>query len=119
MKPLDAGSLRHFLPEQDLMLLGSTPVCYHCHHFNLFLDQTIDDSLGAERGADLRFAAAREASYALLTELGDKAGTVSAIDKLELAAAVFRSMGHGVLEVSGDAAGGSATGRFLHYGHAW
>ena len=50
-----------YLPGLDLMSLAGVPVIYHCHHFNLFLDQTIDDALGPVEGPKVRFEAAREA----------------------------------------------------------
>ena len=31
--------------ERDLYELSGIPVVYHCHHFNLFLDQVVDDGI--------------------------------------------------------------------------
>ena len=50
-----APSLRAYIPDYDLMNYGGIPTVYHCHHFNLFLDQTIDDALGPGPGFTLRF----------------------------------------------------------------
>ena len=61
------SSLRRYLPEHDLMYFGPSPAVYHCHHFNLFLDQTIDDALGFEAGSRLRFLAGREFASPLLS----------------------------------------------------
>jgi len=107
------------LPDHDLAFLARVPVIYHCHHFNLFLDQTVDDALGGGAGTRLRIEAAREAAYDLLANLSSAAGAVTPAERLELARAVFAAMGHGRLELSADRDGGRARGEYLHYGFAW
>ncbi len=110
------------LPELSLAFLGGAPVVYHCNHFNLFLDQTVDDALGAPRGVELRTNAAREASHALLSGLNHALGANTAQARLELAEEVFASMGHGRLDFDvGGAASGSweVRGETLHYGICW
>ena len=119
MKPLEPSKLRNYLPGQDLLFLGTTPVCYHCHHFNLFLDQTIDDSFEADDSYRLRFAAARDSFKQLLIEAIAHTGATTAVEKLELAGQLVAAMGHGKLQISGDANGGQAVGRYLHYGFSW
>ncbi|MCC7073710.1 MAG: hypothetical protein IT383_20535 [Deltaproteobacteria bacterium] len=110
---------RSLLPEHDLSFLADAPVIFHCHHFNLFLDQTIDDALGVEAGTALRTRAARDASYHLLSSLNRKLGLVTPAERLELAAALFAAMGHGRLEILTQATGGEGRGTWLHYGFAW
>ena len=119
MNPLEPSKLRNYLPGQDLLFLGTTPVCYHCHHFNLFLDQTIDDSFGPEDSYRLRFSAARAAFKQLLQEAIAHTGAATAVEKLELASQIVSAMGHGSLQISGDNGGGQAVGRYLHYGFSW
>lgn len=119
MKQLDPASLRHYLPEHDLMCLGKVPVCYHCHHFNLFLDQTIDDTLGPEHGMSLRFAAAREFSYELLSDLCQRTEANTAVERIDVAHSAFAAMGHGRLDIQGDQTHGEGKGPYLHYGRSW
>lgn len=107
------------LAEQDLTFLGSSPYVYHCHHFNLFHDQTVEDALGEERAFTLRAWAAREAARHLLAGLAAAQGAATRAERLELAAAVFPWMGHGRLELAADARGGIARGEYLHYSWAW
>jgi len=114
-----APSLRTYIPNYDLMNYGGIPTVYHCHHFNLFLDQTIDDALGPDEGTKLRFIAAREASHHFIRALVTRAGALTPAERLEVAQRTFAGMGHGRLQVSGDRAGGTATGEFLHYGFSW
>ncbi len=109
-------SIQRF-PEHDLKFLGQAPVVYHCHHFNLFLDQTIDDALG-EGGATLRRNAARQAAAELLASItGDPRATP--VERLEVAKQTFAAMGHGRLNLSVNEHGGEATSTSLHYGLTW
>src|ERR1043165_4994314 len=110
------SSLRRYLPDHDLMFFGPSPAVYHCHHFNLFLDQTIDDALGFEAGSRLRFQAGREFAGPLLAGVAEQSGATTPAEKLELASKLFAGMGHGRLQLNADAKGGDAKGSFLHYG---
>ncbi|MEZ4372161.1 MAG: hypothetical protein R3B07_15110 [Polyangiaceae bacterium] len=116
---MDFAKLRHYLPEQDLMLLGKTPVVYHCQHFNLFLDQTIDDALGPTDGAELRLRAAHEAAYPLIKSVCAAFGASTPAERAHIAERLFSVMGHGTLQADATATGGQALGHHLHYGYAW
>jgi hypothetical protein len=119
MSELTLKNLRSYLPEQDLMFLAGQPAVYHCHHFNLFLDQTIDDALGPHEGRILKMRAAREFAYRLLTSVCRELGAETPPERLQIAIELFRQMGHGRLELDASADGGSARGSYLHYGYAW
>jgi hypothetical protein len=112
-------NLRRYLADEDLMFLGGQPAVYHCHHFNLFLDQTIDDALGPTQGRVLKMRAAREFAHRLISAVCLEAGAQTPPERLQLAIDLFRRMGHGRLELNADTAGGSARGSYLHYGYAW
>jgi hypothetical protein len=101
------------------MALAGVPAVYHCHHFNLFLDQTIDDALGAEGGTTLRFTAAREAAHDLASAVVAANGAVTPSERISLIQQVFSAMGHGRLNVATGPNGGEATGTHLHYGYTW
>ena len=107
------------LPDQDMTFLGDTQYVYHCHHFNLFHDQTVEDALGEERAFEVRARAAAEASRALLGGIVAGNGSTTPAERLQLAAGLFPWMGHGSLELQSDAEGGIALGEFLHYSFAW
>lgn len=111
--------MRTYLPDHDLMALAGVPAVYHCHHFNLFLDQTIDDALGPEAGTALRFAAAREAAGDLARALVASSGALTTAERIAAIQGAFSAMGHGRLQVAVDADGGAAIGEHLHYGFAW
>lgn len=106
-------------PSLSMDFLGDAPVVFHCHHFNLFLDQTIDDALGPDAGLALRIQAARAASHQLLTSIFARLGDLSTSEKFEIAHELFQAMGQGRLEILGDKHGGMAHGEYLHYSFAW
>jgi hypothetical protein len=110
---------RSLLEGHDLSFFADVPVVYHCHHFNLFLDQTVEDALGGKVSAAVRTEAAREASYELLSGLTRAVGADTPAERLELARTVFAAMGHGRLEVLAGKEGGRARGEYLHYGYSW
>jgi len=119
VESLKINALRRYLLEQDLMFLAGQPVVYHCHHFNLFLDQTIDDALGTEASFRLRMSAAREFAGHLLSAVCEHAEAGTPPERLRLAAQLFKLMGHGSLDFDADFTGGTAHGSHLHYGFAW
>ena len=53
---------RSHLLGHGMNFVANIPTVFHCHHFNLFWDQTIDDALGHELSCRIRTAAAREVS---------------------------------------------------------
>lgn len=107
------------LPGQDLTFLGDAQYVYHCHHFNLFHDQTVEDALGEEKAFEVRATAAADAARPLLASWIAAEGTETATERLQLASRLFAWMGHGRLELGTDAGGGAALGEHLHYSFAW
>ncbi len=107
----------------SLDFISSNPVVYHCHHFNLFLDQTVDDFYDPERGTRIRTAMARSACETLLQSLYrslEKQHThLLPPKRIELAQNLFKDFGHGRLFIYGDEEGGKVEGEYLHYGFAW
>jgi len=113
------NALRSLIPSQDLTFLAGVPYVYHCHHYNLFHDQTIDDALGEELGTKVRTIAARNAFRELIAALSTELRADTPVERLQLATDLFSWMGHGTLKLSVDETGGRADGAFLHYGYSW
>lgn len=111
--------LRSVLSGHDLTFLAEVPVVYHCHHYNLFHDQTIDDALGEEMSAQIRFRAARSSVGELLHKVGHALNLSTRTERADLCSALLPWMGHGRLLVQSTPQGGEATGTNLHYGFAW
>lgn len=104
---------------RDFLFFAETPVVYHCHHFNLFLDQTIDDAMGYQQGQAIRMAAAREASHQLISNVAKKLGAELPAEIMQVALELFGFIGHGKVQILADENGGSTTGSHLHYGYSW
>ena len=111
--------LRSVLAGHDLTFLAGVPFVYHCHHYNLFHDQTIDDALGDEVGARIRFRAARTSCSELLHGIGRALAASTSAERAEIAATLLPWMGHGRLHLATNPQGGEATGLNLHYGFSW
>ncbi len=43
-----ARPLPQFDSERNIILLGESRLVFHCHHYNLFLQRTIEDALEAD-----------------------------------------------------------------------
>jgi hypothetical protein len=116
----DVSSAIQWLDGHDFVFIGDTPVCSHCHHYNLFIDKTVDDALGIGSSTELRTDTAREFFHQLLTSTFDQIGIESAEERLQMASALFSNFGHGQIDLSElGADGGTARGDHLHYGYTW
>lgn len=80
---------------RNLLQLGERRIIFHCHHYNLFLQRSIEDGLGPEEAMRLQVAAAMESARPLLTKLYAKEPELALVDKLLLAQRVFGSLGFG------------------------
>ncbi len=116
----DLANAMSWLDEHDFVFIGDTPMCSHCHHYNLFIDQTITDALGIGDATVLRSEAAREFFYQMLTAAFDRLGISSTHERLDAAQEIFARLGHGRVDLSGlSADGGTARGDHLHYAYTW
>jgi hypothetical protein len=113
------GDHRQLFAEQSLTFLAGIPYVYHCHHYNLFHDQTIDDALGEAEGARVRTTAAHNAFRELLGAVFAAAGATTPAERISLATELFAWMGQGRMSLDVTAAGGRARSASLHYGYAW
>jgi hypothetical protein len=110
---------RKVMPETNWLSAEGSQCLFHCHHYNLFHDQTIDDILGSAKGDALRREAAKVAFGTLFFRLASHAGLETSVDRLSAALETFRTWGHGRLMLDVSASGGTATGTHLHYGFSW
>lgn len=110
---------RSLLSERALTFLAGVPYVYHCHHYNLVHDQTIDDALGEVEGARVRTNAARNAFRDLLSALFASENAISTSERLTLASELFRWMGQGKVQLDLLSTSGRARSLTPHYGYAW
>jgi hypothetical protein len=115
---MSAGDSREHIATHDLTFLNGRCVVFHCHHFNLFFDQTIDDALGIERGTDLRTRASHEAWQPLIDAAHSPRGAGPG-SILARAGSTFSALGHGRMSFDVTESGGRAFGDSLHYAVGW
>jgi hypothetical protein len=96
------------------------PMVFHCHHYNTFLQQTVEDPSYIDAKAILTDAAA-EVAYEQMTAyyLAHPELTAPA-DRLAIAAQMFQTCGFGTLELDKlGPDGGVATAPHSHYAIGW
>lgn len=80
--------------ERKLISLFGEPVIFHCHHYNLFLQQTIEDPDWID-GVSILRKAAQEIFYSLLQGAFKTLGVQQAAERLAVASQVFSFLGLG------------------------
>jgi hypothetical protein len=108
-----------WLPGHELELWGEVPLVLHGHHFHLFWDQTIDDTLGPEVGQLVRTHAAREVFHDLLEQLVVRLEIDGASDRLRFFEELYAELGQGRVSLSLARDGGLVIADELHYGRSW
>jgi hypothetical protein len=117
--PIDTLEDRNWIDGHDLLFVNNSQLIYHCHHFNLFFDQTIDDAVGAEAGAKLRFRAGRQSARHMISALKERKGLNTPPEIIDAAQKLFASLGQGKVDLSTSEFGGTSVGEYLHYGYSW
>lgn len=111
---------RSLLEDHDFSFVASSPIVSHSHHYNLGFDQIMDDALGPEQGAKVRAESAYESCSLLLNGFISGLPPTTLEDRFDIAAAMFASMGLGLLEFEVAADGsGTVIGQNMHYGYLW
>ena len=78
------------------VILSGQPVAMHCHHYNINLQKTLEDNLGAE-GIELLVRSAEAASYRSFQNLLQQYPQIKTVkSKLEMAGILFQNCGLGV-----------------------
>ncbi len=114
-----AERLLNHKTKYGLIFISDVPVTYHCYHFNLFLDQTMEDALGDEAGINLKIEAAHQAYYRLLEAVERELNLTDSKEKLEAFSKIFSELGLGTLQFEADESGGTVKGKILHYSLGW
>ena len=105
--------------EHGLMFAAGEPLVFHCHHYNIALQDTIEECL-PESAGEILCDAATEVAYAQLSAILHANPAVLALaQRLDLAAQVHARLGFGLLHMAGDAHGGRAHTTRSHYSHGY
>jgi len=100
--------------DEGKLLLGKKRVVLHCNHYNIFLQQTLLDSLDKEAAIKIQKNASKKISLEMLIEYFIANATE---DKLRTAIEIFSSMGLGKLNFDKVQDGkGIVELEYSHYG---
>jgi hypothetical protein len=88
-----------FDADRNLLTLGERRLVFHCHHYNLFLQRTIEDGLGHASAQSIQIAAAMEATRAMLGTLFKEPAEATLAQKLQRANRLFGALGFGQANV--------------------
>ena len=106
--------------DRHRLLLSGNPVAMHCHHYNINLQKTIEDTSG-EEGVQLLFMAAEEASFQNFENLIKKYSQLKTLkSKLEMAGVIYQNSGLGIIHFQRiGPEGGRITSRAGHHVTGW
>lgn len=114
------ADLVSFDAERNLLTVGDRRLVFHCHHYNVLLQRTIEDALGADEARRLQRDVATTASEGLLAAVFAGAAAGDAGGRLEQATRVFGSLGFGLADTAGlGLDGGEVRLTTSHYALGW
>lgn len=104
---------------RNILLLGESRVVFHCHHYNVFLQRSVEDALGAD-AVEVQVSAAAESARRMLESLFREDGGKPTQERLARASALFGSLGFGLAELAElGPLGGSVRLPHSHYALGW
>lgn len=83
---------------RNLITLGDARLVFHCHHYNVSLQRTVEDALGYEAARDVQRDAAAETARLMLT--APFSAHDSLASRLAFAKDLFAQTGFGLADVS-------------------
>jgi len=79
------------------VVISGQPITMHCHHYNINLQKTLEDTLG-EEGVALLYRSAEETNYHSLQHLFNQYKKIrSPKSKLEMASMLYQNCGLGII----------------------
>lgn len=113
------ADIARFDADRNVLTAGGRPLVFHCHHYNLFLQRTVDEVLGPLAKSVHRQAAA-ESARKLLAGLFEEEKVTGFEARLARAAFVFGTLGFGQAELAGMSShGGDVSLATSHYAIGW
>ncbi len=108
------------IQDRHRLLLSGEPIAMHCHHYNINLQKTIEDTSG-EEGVRLLVMAAEETSFRNFQSLIQGYSQLKTLQsKLEMAGIMYQNTGMGIIhfhEIGPE--GGKITSRASHHVTGW
>jgi hypothetical protein len=79
------------------VVISQQPIAMHCHHYNINLQKTLEDTLG-EKGVQLLYCSVEETNYYLFQNLFDQYKKIRTLkSKLEMASMLYQNCGLGII----------------------
>ncbi len=102
------------------VFVAGLPVAMHCHHYNINLQKTLEDTLGDE-GIQLLFHSAEEANRIGFTSFFNEYRQLKTNkSKLEMAAVIYQNSGFGIIHLQGvNRRGGTILSPSSHHVTGW
>lgn len=102
------------------VVFSGQPFAMHCHHYNINLQRTLEDTLG-EEGVALLFRSAEEANFANFQFLLGQYGRLrTEKSKFEMASILFQNCGMGIIHFQQvDENGGVLVSPASHHVTGW
>ena len=102
------------------VVLFGQPIAIHCHHYNINLQKTLEDTLG-EEGIRLIYQSAEEAIYCSLKTLLAQYREIKTVkSKLEMCAIMYQNCGLGIIHPQKiDNSGGFVISYSSHHVTGW
>jgi len=106
--------------EGHRVFISGQPIAMHCHHYNINLHKTLEDTLG-EEGIQLLFKAAEEAGFIGFKSFLNQYSLIKTIkSKLELAATIYQNCGLGIIHFKNvGSRGGRIVSPSSHHVTGW
>ena len=105
--------------EHRRCLVGGEPMIFHCHHYNTFLQRSIQDATYLDSRPFLVGAAA-EVAWGQLTNIFREKSVTDRAARADLASELYRWAGFGTFDLASvPEAGGVVRTDSSHYGMAW
>ncbi len=118
IKELDIAQNVIIDKERKLMSLYGEPVIFHCHHYNLFLQQTILDPPFIN-GIGILQDSSQEINFSQLRAAFIHHNAETVEEKFAIASELFKYQGFGIISFSGNEDGGTANLLSSHYAQGW
>ena len=83
--------------EGHKVAISGQAIAMHCHHYNINLQKTLEDTLG-EKGVELLYRSVEETNYHSLQHLFDHYNKIRTLkSKLEMASILYQNCGLGII----------------------
>jgi len=107
--------------EKGLTSLFGEPVIFHCNHYNLYLQRTIEDAGENFDVNTILVDGATSSVYSMLKNLFEKKNDIINFDdRLEVACNIYSQLGFGVIDLKNlTKSGGIASSPVSHYSMGW